>query len=135
MAEWRFAGLVIWTSPVLVFGYIIAFLTALGRRRVDFTDWIMPLTVIFYLFYSGNGGDQYGPRYYFEGWPFAILTILKVIDPILFGAERSVCAAWISLALVASLLFEISYLPARLNSSIVLSWNGKTCTRRRKARG
>jgi hypothetical protein len=114
LTVWRFAGLVIWTSPVLVVGYIIAFLTALARRRVDFTDWIMPLTVVFFLFYSGDGGNQYGPRYYFEGWPFAILTILKVIDPILFGAERSLRAAWIASALIASLLFEIGYLPARL---------------------
>ena len=98
---------------MLLFGYIIAFLTAFTRRRLDFTDWIMSVTVMFFLFYSGGGGNQYGPRYYFEGWPFAILTILKVIDPILFGAERSARATWVSSALIASLLFEIAYLPAR----------------------
>ena len=113
LTEWRFERLVIWTSPVLVFGYIIAFLTAVGRRGVDFTDWIMPLTIIFFLFYFGHGYNQYGPRYYFEAWPFAILTILKVIDPILFGAERSAGADWVSSALIASLLFELAYLPAR----------------------
>src|SRR5262249_4811728 len=58
--------------------------------------------------------NQYGPRYYFEAWPFAVLTILKAIDPILFGAERGVSAEWVSSALIASLLFEIGYLPARL---------------------
>jgi hypothetical protein len=110
------ADLYIWTSPVLVFGYVIAFFAALKRRRVDFTDWIMPATIVFFLFYSGSGGDQYGPRYYFEGWPFAILTILKVIDPILFGAEGSSrTAAWVFSALIASLVFEIGYLPARLD--------------------
>jgi hypothetical protein len=113
LTEWRFERLVIWTSPILVFGYIIAFLTAVARRGVDFTDSIMPLTVIFFLFYFGDGGNQYGPRYYFEAWPFAILTILKVIDPILFGAERSARADWVSSALIASLLFELAYLPAR----------------------
>ena len=100
---------------MLVFAYIIAFFTALARRRGDFTDWIMPVTIIFYLFYSGGGGNQYGPRYYFEGWPFAILTILKVIDPVLFGAERSARAAWVSSALLVSLLFEIAYMPARFD--------------------
>ena len=113
LTVWRFARLVIWTSPVLVFGYIIAFLATLARRRVDFTDLIMPLTVVFYLFYAGDGGNQYGPRYYFEAWPFAILTILKVIDPILFGSQRSNHAPWVSSALIASLLFEVAYLPAR----------------------
>ena len=112
----HFADLYIWTSPVLVFGYMTAFFAALKRRRVDFPDWIMPATIVFFLFYSGSGGEQYGPRYYFEGWPFAILTILKVIDPILFGAERSTrTAAWVSSALIASLVFEIGYLPARFD--------------------
>lgn len=109
----HFADLYIWTSPLLVLGYIVALSTALARRRVDFTDWIMPATIIFFLLYSGSGGDQYGPRYYFEGWPFAVLTILKVIDPVLFCAERSARAAWVSSALISSLLFEIAYLPAR----------------------
>ena len=110
----HFRRLGIWTSPVLLFGFIVAFLTVLRRRGVDFTDWIMPITVIFFLLYENNGGDQYGPRYYFEAWPFAVLTILKVIDPILFGAERNGRAEWVSSALIASLLFEIGYLPARL---------------------
>jgi hypothetical protein len=110
----HFADLYIWTSPVLVFGYMLAFVSAIRRLRLDFTDWIMPVTIIFFLFYSGSGGQQYGPRYYFEGWPFAILTILKVIDPILFGAERDRRTAWVSSALIASLVFEVAYLPARL---------------------
>ena len=110
----HFRRLGIWTSPVLLFGFIVAFLTALRRRGVDFTDWIMPITVIFFLLYENKGGDQYGPRYYFEAWPFAVLTILKVIDPILFGAERGARAEWVSSALIASLLFEIGYLPVRL---------------------
>jgi len=110
----HFADLYIWTSPVLVFGYMLAFVSAIRRLRLDFTDWIMPVTIIFFFFFSGSGGQQYGPRYYFEGWPFAILTILKVIDPILFGAERDRRTAWVSSALIASLVFEVAYLPARL---------------------
>ena len=110
----HFRQLYIWTSPVLLFGFIVAFVTALRRRGVDFTDWIMPITVIFFLLYNTSGGEQYGPRYYFEAWPFAVLTILKVIDPILFGAEHGARAEWVSSALIASLLFEIGYLPVRL---------------------
>jgi hypothetical protein len=111
---WHFVQLYIWTSPLLLFGFIVAFVTALRRRSVDFSDWIMPITVIFFLLYNADGGNQYGPRYYFEAWPFAVLTILKVIDPILLGAERGTRAEWISSALIVSLLFEIGYLPARL---------------------
>jgi hypothetical protein len=110
----HFERLYIWTSPVLLFGFILAFVRALRRRDVDFCDWIMPITVIGFLLYNKFGGNQYGPRYYFEAWPFAVLTILKVIDPILFGAERGARATWVSSALIASLLFEIVYLPVHI---------------------
>jgi len=114
LTMWHLTRLYLWTSPVLMFGFIIAFVTALRRRRVDFSDWIMPLTIIFFLLYGGFGGNQYGPRYYFEAWPFAVLTILKVIDPVLFGPKRDARAAWVCSALIASLLFAIAYLPVRL---------------------
>ncbi|HEX5931210.1 MAG TPA: hypothetical protein VFY74_05605 [Methyloceanibacter sp.] len=64
--------------------------------------------------FSAYGGNQYGPCYYFEAWPFAVLTVLKVIDPILFGVQRPAAAPWIASGLVASLMFECAYLPARL---------------------
>ncbi len=108
------ARLTIWTSPLLLIGYGAGFVTILWRRRARFTDWIFPATVIIFLFYSSVGDNQYGPRYYFEAWPFAILTILTVIDPILFCSEQTAVAAWISSALVTSLLFEIGYLPAHI---------------------
>ena len=105
--------LYIWTSPVLMFGFWAALAHLVLKRRTDFTDWIMPVTLSFFLFYGGSGGNQYGPRYYFEAWPFAILTIIKVIDPILFVGKPNLRSAWLSSALVASLAFQIGYLPAR----------------------
>lgn len=107
----RFRELPVWTSPILVFGYVFTLSILTAKGRLDFTDYIMPLTLLFFLFYSGDGGNQYGPRYYFEAWPFAILTMLKAADPVLSGSGQAV--RWISAAFVASLLFQLSYLPAR----------------------
>lgn len=109
----RIAELMVWTAPLLIIGYILSFAIVLYRNRYDFTDWIMPLTITFFVFYDGAGGNQYGPRYYFEAWPFAILTTLKVLEPVLFGPEPKRYAAWIGSALVASLLVQLAYLPAR----------------------
>jgi TM2 domain-containing membrane protein YozV len=114
MAWGHLVRLYIWTSPVLLFGFVIAFVTAQRRRCLGFSDWILPITVIAFLLYRNDGGNQYGPRYYFGAWPLGVLTILKVIDPILFGAKRGVSASWICSALIASLVFEIGYLPVRL---------------------
>jgi hypothetical protein len=73
----------------------------------------MPLTIFFFLFFPGEGGNQYGPRYYFEAWPLAILTMLKAMDPLLFGSDQRDSTRWISSAVVASILFQLSYLPPR----------------------
>jgi len=108
----RFGDLFVWTAPCLAVGYFPALAAVVWRGRSIFTDWIMPATVVFFLLYSGVGGDEYGPRYYFEAWPFAILTILKAIDPIVLVKERPARAAWVCSALVTSLMFEFSYLPA-----------------------
>jgi hypothetical protein len=108
-------GLYIWTSPVLLFGVAGAFLTALWRRQLDFCDWIMPITVIGFLLYGADAGNEYGPRYYFEAWAFAVFTVVKAIDPILFAASPGARATWVSSAVIASLVFELGYLPARFD--------------------
>jgi hypothetical protein len=110
----RLVELAVWTSPILLLGYIAAFILLIVRRRLNFVDWLMPITIIFFLFYEGDGGNQYGPRYYFEAWPFAVLTCLKAADDFLFSTKHTKYAAWLSAAVVASLMFEIAYLPARL---------------------
>lgn len=109
----RLRELIVWTSPILVFGYIVALWRVIAQRRANFTDWIMPLTLLCFLFYFGDGGNQYGPRYYFEAWPFAILTLAKAADPLLAGAHHS-RLRWIPAAIVASLLLQLSVSPGRL---------------------
>jgi hypothetical protein len=61
--EKRLRELIVWTSPILVAGYAFGLGTLIIRRETKFTDWIMPLTIFFFLFFPGEGGNQYG-------WPF-----------------------------------------------------------------
>jgi hypothetical protein len=110
----RLREILIWTSPLLSLGYVWALGTVIAKGRVSFTDWIMPLTLLFFLFYFGEGGNQYGPRYYYEAWPFALLTTLKALDPMLSDSAKTNTARWISAAIVASLLFHVALLPGRL---------------------
>lgn len=103
-----------WTSPVLFFGWAAAFLLALKRRSFDFTDWIMPVTFVALLFYGGQGGPQYGSRYFFEAWPFAILTVLKVAEPLLEDAARPRLASWVASGLLATVALQLAYIPPRM---------------------
>lgn len=103
-----------WTSPVLFFGWAAAFLLAPNRRKFDFTDWIMPVTFVALLFYGGEGGPQFGSRYFFEVWPFAILTVLKAVEPLLKDPARPRLASWIAAGLLTAVTLQLAYMPPRM---------------------
>jgi hypothetical protein len=66
-----------WTSPLLCVLYAAAFLWKAYGLRIAFYDLIFPLLVFSYLFYPDLGGNAYGPRYYFDVYPFLVLTIVS----------------------------------------------------------
>ena len=103
-----------WTSPILVAAAPAAFLLLAARGRLAFVDWLAPTTVLAFLFYAGSGGDQYGPRYYFEAWPFALLTIARAVDPLLAGDRSNPRSAWVAAAALSILAAQLAYLPGRL---------------------
>ncbi|HEX8829186.1 MAG TPA: glycosyltransferase family 39 protein, partial [Xanthobacteraceae bacterium] len=72
-----------WSSLLLVLGYIAAFGFVAYRRRLDFLDFIFPVCVLGFMLVPFLGGNQYGPRYYFEGFPFLVLTVVSALVPLL----------------------------------------------------
>lgn len=107
----RLARLYLWTSPAFFFGWPLAFLAVAWRKRLSFVDWLAPLTVLGFVSYGGDGGNQYGPRYYFEAWPLAFITVAKAIEPIFSGAQKR--AEWIAAAIAAHVSFQLGYLLPR----------------------
>ena len=105
-----FVRLAVFTSPLLVAGFAPAFVLLLRRQRLAFTDWIAPLTVIGFCFYASVAGDQYGPRYFFEAFPFAILTIIKPLDGYLFAKPTASHAPLLASALLLHFSVQIGYL-------------------------
>ena len=75
----RMIMLVNWSSPLLVLGYggSLAFLSL--RRQLSFLDFIFPAYVLGFMLVPFFGGNQYGPRYYFEAFPLFILTIVSAL--------------------------------------------------------
>ena len=110
----RFIRLYLWTSPVFPLGWLAAFGWLAWRRRLDFVDWIFPATVIGFAFYAGSGSNQYGPRYYFEGWPFAVLTVARALEPLLVEGPRGRAAPWLAAATLAHFVFQLAFLPPRI---------------------
>jgi hypothetical protein len=77
------------TSPLLLLGYIAAFAWKAFQRRLSFFDFIFPVTVAtFFLVPFSEGGNRYGPRYYFEAYPLLVLTIVSALAPLLQNRRR-----------------------------------------------
>jgi len=67
---------VYWTSPPILFLYFVHLVRSVADRSVRFHD--LPLVTIAagYLFWHTYGGNQYGPRFYYEAYPFAVLFVV-----------------------------------------------------------
>ncbi len=110
----RIKDVALFTSPLLPIGYALAFSYLWVRGRLSFTDWIPLLTVIAFVLYPGSGGDQYGPRYYFEAFPLAVLTATKALDGVRFFQNGSIRPALFASALLVFFACQVGYLVARL---------------------
>ena len=65
-----------WTGPLILLLYGFALIYKIRRRDVDFIDYLFPVIVIGMFFFTTSGGNRYGPRYFFDVYPFFVLTML-----------------------------------------------------------
>jgi hypothetical protein len=73
----RLMELAQWTSPLLCLLYAVAVLWKLRCRGLAFYDFAFPVFILGYLLYPDLGDNRYGPRYYFEAYPFMVLTVIS----------------------------------------------------------
>jgi hypothetical protein len=68
-----------WTSPVFLLLWAAAFIAAIRRRTAQFTDLMLPIFILGYMLYPDEGGNRYGPRYWFEAFPFMTVTVAALV--------------------------------------------------------
>jgi hypothetical protein len=71
----RLVELIEWTAPSLVLVWVLAVVAKLRGRSLAAADAVFPLFVVFFLFYPFDGANRYGPRYWFDAFPFLVLTV------------------------------------------------------------
>jgi hypothetical protein len=108
---------VIWTPPLLPFLYIAGWRGG-GIRRAGALAW-MPLALAAAFFaYINRGGNQYGPRFYYEAFPFLALAVAACVfegDRLVGAGARARFAALAgSLALVPVSLVGLATLEHRV---------------------
>lgn len=64
-----------WTPPLLIAAYIFYLATADRETRRGAVDWMLVLMAATLYFYVERGGNQYGPRFHYEVFPFLVLFV------------------------------------------------------------
>jgi hypothetical protein len=80
--------LAVFTSPLLLLGYLAAFAWKAIKKKLNFFDFVFPVTVAALLLIPFDGGNRYGPRYYLEAYPFLVLTTVSALVPLLQNRGR-----------------------------------------------
>ena len=78
----RFMMFVYWCSPVLLVMYGIYLFDKVRHRKsrvVTPEDYFFLSFIIGYFFYYEIGGNQYGPRFYYEAFPFMMLFVVHKV--------------------------------------------------------
>jgi hypothetical protein len=107
--------LAVFTSPLLLLGYLAAFAWKAMKKSLNFFDFIFPVTVAALLLIPFDGGNRYGPRYYFEAYPFLVLTTVSALVPLLQNRARSRRTA----ALVSLVIGHVAW---SIAAAIFLGW-------------
>jgi hypothetical protein len=55
--------------------YVVSLRQRIRERAIFWFDFLFPSAVVFFFFFPDFGGHQYGPRYWFFGWPTMALTV------------------------------------------------------------
>jgi hypothetical protein len=71
----HFLSFIIWTAPPLIALYAVGLWKSAKRGCLHFTDTIFIFLVLGYMLWYSYGGNQYGPRFYYEAYPFVILAV------------------------------------------------------------
>lgn len=71
-----------WASPIMLFLYFFYLLKKVQVRALALShpgDYFFLLLIVGYVFYYEIGGNQYGPRFYYEAYPFLVLFVLHQV--------------------------------------------------------
>ena len=100
---------VLWTPPALVVAYLVYLWTARDTRR-GAIQWLPLLMAGILYFYVERGGNQYGPRFHYEAFPFlAIFVAANVFREGEFAAKARRAQGLFALLAVSVALMPIAF--------------------------
>ena len=95
-----------WTPPMLVALYVYYLRAAPRELRRGWLDWMLVCMVVALYAYVERGGNQYGPRFHYEVFPFLVLFVVgnvfrtAVLDPAPRAQRRAFALLMLSVAVM-----------------------------------
>jgi hypothetical protein len=102
----RLAMFFYWASPsllLLYFFYLVLRAKEFKKILLHPEDYIFLLLIVGYFFYYHSGGNQYGPRFYLEGFPFLVIFVV--------AKTLRTNHHWFKVFLFAGIIFNVVRIP------------------------
>jgi hypothetical protein len=112
----------LWTPAALLVAYVVYLRTAAAETRRAPLEWMLVLTVVILFFYVERGGNQYGPRFHYEAYLFAVIFAAANLFRAPTLAGRPAYEGWLfALVAVSVLVQPISLaLHARIERQVIV---------------
>jgi hypothetical protein len=99
---------VLWTPPLLLVLYGVYLWSAPPATRRGVLDWMLVIVATGFYCYIERGGNQYGPRFYYEAFPFVVIFVAANVFHESTFAEKSLAGR----RLFALAAISVAVLPA-----------------------
>lgn len=127
---WTFKRLILlllWVSPILVLLYLGNIAASIASRRLYALDWVPVALVCAYHFFPSDAGNEYGPRYFYEAFPFMLLSIASMLygDRFRVLENRPRLHFALQAAFAAGIVGGLIFLPSYVRSVKEVIWERK----------
>jgi hypothetical protein len=99
------------TSPLLLAMYGVALIAKAMKRELRFYDFMFIAFVLGYMLVQSSGGNRYGPRYYYDAFPFLVLTVISGARQMINRRELGIAGNVAMHLLVLNVILSVCYLP------------------------
>ena len=117
----NFFDLVKWGSPAILPLFAFLILSRRAGRENALAASMFLILVAGHFFYQTSGGNRYGPRYYYEGYPFLILTVMSGLGSERKPVTNSIWRRFFAIVLAAGFIAGIGTVPfiARIENRVI----------------
>ena len=99
------------SSPLLLLLYGVALAVKASKRSLQFYDFFFMTFVIGYVLWGHDAGNRYGPRYYYDAFPFLILTVISGTHHIISSPKGHIIRNVAMNALTMNVILSLCSLP------------------------